>query len=73
MRDASASAIAGSSARSGDVKSALAWALSIKDDKLRRGGLAEIGKFIDNGDPSRYSEDILDSGISNEEIQYLEK
>jgi hypothetical protein len=73
MRDASASVIAESSAQSGDIKSALAWALSIKDDTLRRNGLAAIGRSIDHGDSGKYSQEILDSGISDEEIKYLKK
>ena len=71
LKDTSASSISLSIAGS-DIANSLKWAVSIKSEILRRQTLAEIGKYINYNDPKLNSEDIINSGILDDEIQLLE-
>jgi hypothetical protein len=56
-----------------DVESALSWALSISDEKTRVRAITTVGKNIDFKSFSNHSEAILNSGISDSELELLQQ
>jgi hypothetical protein len=72
VKDAAMATVAESVAKSNDIKLALSWVVSIQETEMRRNALNRIGNYLDIRNFEKYTEDILESGINSEEIQYLE-
>jgi hypothetical protein len=72
LKNIAVSSLASSLAES-DLSSSLKWAVSISDENLRRETLKAISHSIDLSQAEKYEQSILESGISDDEIELLER